>query len=93
MVWTCYFMIVFLVCQGIEETAVVIFQCNPVEKAWKPEVKGKCLELLGFFYVSFGIKLGADLIIFLLPIPVLWKTKLSRGKKLGITVMFLLGLL
>ena len=93
MAWICYIMIAFLACQCLEEIAVVIFQCSPVQKAWHPEIKGKCLELLAFFYISFGIKLGTDFIIFILPIPVLWKTTLPQGKKIGVSIMFLLGLL
>ena len=91
--WACYLLIAFLACQCIEEVAVVIFQCSPVEKAWHPGINGKCLELLPFFYLSFGIKLATDLVIFILPIPILWHTQLPRGKKLGICAMFLLGLL
>ncbi|KAJ9341061.1 integral membrane protein [Paecilomyces variotii] len=89
----CYGCIVFLICQCIEETAVVIFQCSPVQKAWDSTVPGKCLNLLTFFYVSFGIKLASDLVIFFLPIPLLYKTKLSRGKKTGVIAMFALGFL
>ena len=93
MAWACYILIGILACQCIEEVLVVVFQCSPVDKAWNSATPGKCLSLLGFFYVSFGIKLGIDLAIFFLPIPVLWHLKLPRGKKFGISVMFLLGLL
>lgn len=93
MAWSSYALLVILVCQLIEETAVVIFQCSPVQKAWHPGMPGKCLELLPFFYISFGIKLVVDIVIITLPIPVLWRLKLPRGKKIGICLMFLLGLL
>jgi hypothetical protein len=89
----CYICIAFLLCQCIEETAVVIFQCSPIQKAWDSTLPGKCLNLLTFFYVSFGIKLASDLIIFFLPIPLLYRTKLSRGKKTGVIAMFTLGFL
>ena len=86
-------MIVFLICQGIEEIAVVVFQCSPVQRAWLPSAQGKCLNLYPFFWSAFGIKLATDLIIFCLPVPPLWRMKLRRGKKFGIIIMFLLGLL
>jgi hypothetical protein len=82
-----------LVAELIEETAVVFSQCAPLQKAWNPAVPGKCLNLLTFFYVSFGIKLATDIVLFCLPIPLLGSLKMGLGKKIGIIFMFSLGLL
>lgn len=89
----CHVMIVFLICQCVEEMLVVIFQCSPVHKAWLPYLPGKCLNLYPFYWASFGIKLTTDLIIFFLPIPPLLRIRLPPGKKYGIIIMFLLGLM
>jgi hypothetical protein len=62
-------------------------------KAWSPELPGKCLNLLTFFYVSFGIKLITDIALFMIPIPMLGKLKIGLGKKIGVIFMFSLGLL
>ena len=77
----------------IEEVAVVLAQCSPLRKAWTPELPGTCLNLLTFFYVSFGIKLATDIVLFCLPIPMLQKLNVGSGKKIGVIFMFSLGLL
>lgn len=41
-----------LVCQGIEESLVLIFQCRPVDKAWTPHTVGWCVNLKAFYYAS-----------------------------------------
>ncbi|CAK7216384.1 hypothetical protein SCUCBS95973_002794 [Sporothrix curviconia] len=82
-----------LVAQGIEETFVVIFSCKPVYKYWTTSVDGTCLNLLNFYYISFGVKLSTDLVLFLEPIPTLKNLKLPWAKRIGLMVMFSLGLL
>jgi hypothetical protein len=88
-----YILAAVLVAELIEETAVVLAQCTPLSKAWNPELPGKCLNLLTFFYVSFGIKLATDLVLFCLPIPLLKTLNIGPGKKIGVISMFSLGLL
>ncbi|TIC97135.1 hypothetical protein CH35J_007234 [Colletotrichum higginsianum] len=55
------FLIILLLAEGIEETAVVIFRCTPVERGWTPSVPGTCLDLTIFYYSAFVIKLLTDL--------------------------------
>lgn len=88
-----FFLAAILVLQLLEETIVVLLQCMPLRKSWDPETPGKCLDLVLFFNVSFGIKLATDLVLFFLPIPMLRSLKISRGKKIGVMFMFSLGLL
>ena len=82
-----------LVAELIEESVVVLSQCAPLQKAWNVELPGKCLNLLTFFYVSFGIKLATDIALFCLPIPMVGTLKIDLGKKIGVIFMFSLGLL
>lgn len=91
----CWFLIGLLIAEATEEIFVVIFQCWPVEKAWDAakKVEGKCLQLLTFYYISFGIRLATDLAIFTLPIPKLIQLKMTLGKRIGLVFMFSLGAL
>ncbi|CAK7210155.1 hypothetical protein SBRCBS47491_000677 [Sporothrix bragantina] len=88
-----YVIIGVLAAQGIEETFVVCFACTPITKFWKPTIEGSCLNLLRFYYISFGIKLVTDIILFLEPIPTLLHLKLPWVKRVGLVIMFSLGLL
>jgi hypothetical protein len=82
-----------LLLQLVEETTVVLLQCRPLRKSWDLEAPGSCLNLVLFFYISFGIKLATDLVLFCLPIPMLRSLKINRAKKIGVIFMFSLGLL
>lgn len=46
------FLVIFLICQGIEEVGVVLLRCKPVKKAWIPGMEGSCIDLLPFYYVA-----------------------------------------
>ncbi|CCF43423.1 hypothetical protein CH063_03068 [Colletotrichum higginsianum] len=87
------FLIILLLAEGIEETAVVIFRCTPVERGWTPSVPGTCLDLTIFYYSAFVIKLLTDLVLFIQPIPTIWKLQLRIAKRIGVIFMLSLGLL
>lgn len=82
-----------LVCQLIEEIIVVLLECTPLKKTWDPTVQGSCLNILLFLYISFAVKLVTDIVLFVLPVLVLRKLQISFGKKVGLILMFSLGLL
>ncbi|KZF22334.1 hypothetical protein L228DRAFT_248004 [Xylona heveae TC161] len=86
-----YCLLAFLTCNWLEETMVVVFQCHPVAHAFMPLMKGSCLNLLTFYYVSFGIKLATDLIVFSLPIPMMRGANMPKAQYIGVLVMFTLG--
>ncbi|GKT47193.1 satratoxin biosynthesis SC1 cluster protein 4 [Colletotrichum spaethianum] len=87
------FLIILLLAEGIEETAVVIFRCAPIQRAWTPTVPGTCLDLTVFYYSAFVIKLLTDLVLFIQPIPTIWKLQLRVAKRIGVIFMLSLGLL
>ncbi|OJJ98638.1 hypothetical protein ASPACDRAFT_44270 [Aspergillus aculeatus ATCC 16872] len=91
----CWCLAALLVAETTEECLVVVFQCTPIHKAWDSQgvVKGKCLSLTAFYYISFGIRLATDLAIFALPIPKLVRLNMTRGKRAGLVFMFGLGVL
>ncbi|KAK4215148.1 hypothetical protein QBC37DRAFT_282345 [Rhypophila decipiens] len=68
-----------------------IFHCNPVEKNWDAAVEGECLPNSGMFIGSAVPSVFIDLVILLLPLPLLWHIKVSAAKKIGIIMIFILG--
>ena len=68
-----------------------IFGCSPRSKYWLPETPGHCIN-----YTKAGLAYGfmnilSDLIIFILPHPIVWRLQLSRREKVGVSVIFLSG--
>ncbi|KAI1210700.1 uncharacterized protein F4807DRAFT_459541 [Annulohypoxylon truncatum] len=86
-------LIVFVLCQAIEETCVVIFKCQPIRKSWDFQLEGSCHDLHPLWYSTFIFNLITDLILFIEPIPSTWKLQLPIVKKLGFISMLSLGLL
>ncbi|KAI1411805.1 hypothetical protein F5Y13DRAFT_200474 [Hypoxylon sp. FL1857] len=69
-----------------------IFLCNPVEAGWNPWLPGgKCGKTTTLFLGSAIPSVVIDLIILLLPLPQIWGLRITRGKKAGLFVVFILG--
>lgn len=68
-----------------------IFGCSPRSKYWEPGTPGHCINYTraGLAYGSMNII--SDLLILILPIPLVWQLKLSRREKVGISVIFMSG--
>lgn len=69
--------------------------CKPIEANYIPELPGaKCsMSVVGTFILSGSVNMALDVLLVLLPLPVVWKLNTSRRKRLGISLMFGLGIL
>jgi hypothetical protein len=81
---------------GVIFVFLQLFQCVPVQFIWDGWKKGdfgahQCLDVtaLAFTTATFGI--AQDVVILALPLPLLAKLEVSRRSKLGIMLMFSLG--
>ncbi|KAI4239250.1 MAG: hypothetical protein LQ349_000505 [Xanthoria aureola] len=81
------------VCIGffISGTITAIFQCRPISFFWTRKGKGECINELALIYFSQSLQVLTDILILTLPIPVVWKLRLRRSKKIGVLGIFLLG--
>jgi hypothetical protein len=66
--------------------------CRPFEHIWNKMLEGKCSDGRAADIVSAGFNLGVDIIVLILPQMVIWKLQLMKDKKLGIAVIFAIGL-
>ncbi|KAG5973169.1 hypothetical protein E4U55_000637, partial [Claviceps digitariae] len=73
-------------------TLSLIFACSPVEKSWKPWLPGTCLKPGPSFTGYAAVTIISDVIVAVLPIPVLLKLNVRLEKKLGLIAIFMLGL-
>ncbi|KOS17297.1 hypothetical protein ESCO_006493 [Escovopsis weberi] len=70
----------------------LIFACHPVDKSWHPLKKGTCLAPGPSFTGYAAVTIASDIIVAILPIPVLLKLNVPNSKKVGLIGIFLLGL-
>ena len=68
-----------------------IFGCRPIAKYWKPDMAGHCIRTLEADYGYGSLNFITDLIIFILPLPMVWRLQLSRRDKIGLSVVFMIG--
>lgn len=68
-----------------------VFQCLPVDKAWNHSIPGSCVNNTGFWYSHAAFNTFMDIVIYLLPIPMIRTLKLARGQKTGLISIFCLG--
>ena len=70
----------------------LLFGCTPVSKYWKPEEPGHCINLNKADYAYGSMNVGSDVLLFLLPMPMVWQLNLSRKEKVGLFLIFMSGI-
>lgn len=68
-----------------------IFQCYPVDRAWDPRVKGKCLNLRAGYIGNAIPNILTDAFILTMPMWHVWKLQIRTPQRLALTGIFLLG--
>ncbi|PVH90890.1 hypothetical protein DM02DRAFT_636490 [Periconia macrospinosa] len=84
---SCY--MVFLVsASGIASSIVAMTLCVPWEKLWTPTHTGHCINIKAFHTACFALNMVLDIVIFILPIPLLWSLTLTFDSTKKATAMF-----
>ncbi|KAF4556758.1 Hypothetical protein D9617_1g086390 [Elsinoe fawcettii] len=78
---------------GIAYLFAIIFACKPVARSWDPTIPGVCFPVAPFYYGTSIINCCIDLMLFILPIPLLLKLQIDKRRKIGLVVAFGLGTL
>ena len=68
-----------------------LVQCIPLNYIWDRTVKGYCLKIPLAATILAAFNVLTDIIILVMPMPLLWKLQMERKEKLQIMGMFLLG--
>jgi len=80
-----------LVAWWIAIDTLAIFQCDPVSRQWDYSIPGHCYNLFGTFVGVTIPNVFIDVLILVLPIPMLWKLQISLRKKFALIANFMLG--
>lgn len=75
----------------IVQIVCVVLHCIPFRALWDPQVPARCINLDDVFILCASLNIGTDVAILCLPMPELWKLKVSTRQKVQLTSMFLLG--
>ena len=92
--WTCY---ILLWVNVLYYTAIVIasnLACTPREKIWDPTVPGgKCTNLKVSLVVSSTSNVVSDILILLLPQNIIWRLQMPLKRKIGVSLIFVVGIM
>ncbi|KAK3382593.1 hypothetical protein B0T24DRAFT_645274 [Lasiosphaeria ovina] len=91
--WTCWALIGVQVLFGIAAVVALNLVCVPYRAIYDFTVPGKCYNKHTVDLASASVHLLTDVIMLVLPQRVIWGLQLSLRKKLGVSVVFSLGLL
>jgi hypothetical protein len=83
----------YVVLNAIAGILVLCLQCRPMNYTWnEPKgIKGKCDNLTTTYIATGALVALADLMLLILPMPVLWKLRIPRKDKLMLCGVFALG--
>jgi hypothetical protein len=71
---------------------MTVFSCHPVAFFWDRDVgRGTCLNVNKLAYANSAMSIIQDLLIIVIPLPVLVKLNIGRKKKIGVGFMFAIG--
>lgn len=86
--WT---LIVFLIAFTVTLLGKDIFACVPVRKVWEPLIPGHCINSVITYYWASAVFIVTDLLVLLLPQPLVWHLQIAKWRKVGLSVLFCLG--
>ncbi|KAJ5356107.1 hypothetical protein N7517_010716 [Penicillium concentricum] len=79
------------VCWLIGAWLATTFQCTPIDASWEAVPDAKCFKQWKFFTGTAAPSAILDLIILLIPLPLLWSLHMTKAKKIMLTGLFICG--
>ncbi|KAI0203599.1 hypothetical protein F4808DRAFT_25099 [Astrocystis sublimbata] len=91
--WICHILLVINVLFYASMKIASNISCQPHSKIWDKTVQGTCLNERVIWMAYSCLNLVSDVVILILPQKVIWRLKLSRAKKIAVSILFAFGLL
>ena len=102
--WACHVTLWINVAYYVAMLILQNLRCTPIQRLWDPLVDGTCITDITSNMVpdavsgAIGLAAGSinvisDALILLLPQKVIWSLQLDNPRKLGVSVIFAMGLL
>lgn len=85
---------VLCTCNVIAVDLTVIFQCHPIHHAWNRPVDGSnghCINEDRFFIGSGSVNVFLNALVFILPMPLLWRLRTTVRQQIILTAIFTLA--
>ncbi|KAH8669517.1 hypothetical protein BGZ60DRAFT_538235 [Tricladium varicosporioides] len=91
-VWVCHGLNISVIAAIIAFDAGTIFQCTPIPYFWNRTIKGgHCIDSAAFWYGHAAWNTAVDILILILPIPVIRSLQMGNRQKWAVAGVFGLG--
>lgn len=78
---------------SLSQIFVQAFVCRPVSAFWDKTVRGSCIPAHPSWYINAAGNIATDILILILPLPIILKLKLGRRQKYILMSILCLGFL
>ncbi|MCJ1320455.1 hypothetical protein MMC15_005794 [Xylographa vitiligo] len=68
-----------------------LFQCVPIQSFWEQRIAHHCFMQDQFYLAVAVLSVVSDVVILVMPIPMVWALHTSKERKIGLSLVFLLG--
>ncbi|KAK0507563.1 hypothetical protein JMJ35_010086 [Cladonia borealis] len=68
-----------------------IGECRPIRKVWDTTVSGTCIDVTKLWIGNSIPNIVTDIVIIVIPLPLIWKLQLPRSQRLPLCGVFLTG--
>lgn len=86
-------MLVLSVCTALAAILSDLLFYRPVAYAWGARIDGTCGDIITTYLAITIVNLLVDLSIVILPLPMLWNFQMPLFKKVGVYLMFSIGIM
>ena len=70
-----------------------VFNCFPIAGYWNHAIPARCIDFKKYATGLAVVGISTDIVVWLLPIPMIWRLHLDTEQKVALTAILLLGLL
>ncbi|KAK4160342.1 hypothetical protein QBC43DRAFT_270684 [Cladorrhinum sp. PSN259] len=81
----------FLIVYMISSAAAGFAQCTPIARTWDKQIDGTCVNIYVLFNTNGVVAMVTDIIILVLPFPLVYRLTLPWAQKLALIPVFGLG--
>lgn len=72
-------------------TTMLYLHCTPPQKAYTPDMEGTCLNPATLYIATAASNIITDVMLFVLPIPMIVQLRMSKAQKIGAVIIFGIG--
>jgi hypothetical protein len=78
---------------AVATVIMILAICQPLPRFWNYELPGKCGDLVTTLIAFGALDVALDVVILILPIPMVYQLQMPFANKIGLAAIFAMGLL